>query len=262
MAWIKSAWLDTWRQLGSASGVFLLISGPVIALLALYFLYGRNEAVEELNPFIAGFAGLGVSVFAIFIWNLLSAPYRLEKKRADQADERIKSAELSVDDLSKRLTSVEDRRARLELTIGTFLHSGKLAEKPEIAPVCVFLYVKNVGELPTCAFLWGFDFLGKDGQITSRPHDIVDRCTFDDITVMHDNTIYEKTMNPVPGGGIVAGFIVIMTEREFLKKQSHVRVYCTQTNETRVEGDWMDLTVNLPKKSNYYLPGMGDPFRG
>ena len=60
--------------------IFLISGGAIASWLAVYFFLGGKEAVLELPFIYAGIIGAIAPLTLLFIWNLVCAPYRIERE--------------------------------------------------------------------------------------------------------------------------------------------------------------------------------------
>ncbi|MEP0325107.1 hypothetical protein [Bauldia litoralis] len=77
---IRRGFADTFGHLKTFGFAVL---GAIISLVALYFWKGRDMAIDEVPFVTVGLIGAFGSVALILIWNLVCAPYRIQKDRAD-----------------------------------------------------------------------------------------------------------------------------------------------------------------------------------
>lgn len=243
---LRRALSDTKLQMGSWSGILLLLAGPLSFLGAHYFLFGSEQMTEELNPVISGFAGLGVVVLTMLIWNFLAAPARIARDRIEGLESRVRELEV-----------LNERRAQLIIDIRFTSHGGESGL--DLYPVLAFIYVRNKGELPTSAYDWTFSIERKDGTIFEAPPDIADDITFSDLTVRHQDFIFEKRA-PIAGGAIVDGYMLLMATNAEGQKIRRFRINCFQTDGTKVSSKWSTLGGEKYDKIPLYVPGMMNPF--
>ncbi|MEL7737907.1 hypothetical protein AAG614_05970 [Citromicrobium bathyomarinum] len=214
--------------------------------------------LEEINPAISAMAGLGCAALLLFFWNLLSAPYRLERDRADAADERISASENAVTGLTERLVILEERKGRLRITPGQIIYGGEVVDHPDAAAFAVFAYLRNIGELPMASIGWGFKFRWKDGNEIIAPPTLGDNITMDHLNINHSDFLYEKSINPIPAGGIIGGYLLSMMSKTTLENLVAFKIFCEQTDERTVESDWTQIGQGTSGPA--YYPGMGNPF--
>lgn len=84
---IRKAMGDTWK--GQLKAVFSLVAGTIVALLALHLWKGTQVAVEEIPYALTGLAGAIGALVLLFLWNLIAAPYRLQRARADNFESEL-----------------------------------------------------------------------------------------------------------------------------------------------------------------------------
>jgi hypothetical protein len=96
MNYLKRAWLDTNRLLGGTATYIAIIALPVIGLAFHFLLDGYAPMSGEAHIWVFYMlAPLGAAFFLLFIWNLIAAPYRIEKERADRLERTLKSQDES-----------------------------------------------------------------------------------------------------------------------------------------------------------------------
>lgn len=80
MKYLKRAWLDTNLLLGGAATYIAIIVLPMMGLALHYYLAGFGPMSGEANIWIIYMlAPLGAAFLALFLWNLVCAPYRTER---------------------------------------------------------------------------------------------------------------------------------------------------------------------------------------
>lgn len=65
----------------------------LLTLFAIYLYTGKQEAFSEAKPLIFTIIGASAGVVLFFLWNLMAAPYRIQKDRAENAEVRIAEME-------------------------------------------------------------------------------------------------------------------------------------------------------------------------
>jgi hypothetical protein len=85
MRYRQKAWQDTKESLGGAPTVISLVVFPLIGM-ALHLLLEGPEAMssEAYVWAVYALAPLGLAFVLLFLWNLVCAPYRTERERADE----------------------------------------------------------------------------------------------------------------------------------------------------------------------------------
>lgn len=94
MLFLKKAWRDTFRLLGG-SGLFFAVFAIAPVGFALHTLvHGWQAMMPEMQVWlIYGAAATGVVFSALFIMNLLCAPYRLERDAHNEAKAKLRAYE-------------------------------------------------------------------------------------------------------------------------------------------------------------------------
>lgn len=262
MDWIARAWADTLSQLGRKSGIYLIVASPLLGLLANYILFGWADTVNELNAFIAAFAGFSLTALLLFAWNFLATPYRMERDRANGSASRILETEKTLLLLGEKVAKLEDRRARLDIEFKGMMFGGKLPEEPTIAPFSVFAYLKNIGELSSVATDWHLRFEKEDGTIFEIMPTLMHEVRMNGVILRPQDFLYEKTLQPIPGGGLVAGYVFTKMDRALQESSARVQLRCRQIDGRFVESEWHPIEGNEPTGAlPMYQPGMGDPFK-
>lgn len=91
---VRRAWEDTWPFFGSPKS--LLVGGPlafVAGTLVHVFKNGSTAAMDEVSIWLSyGLAGLLAAAAAVFLYNLVLAPYRIQRDRAEAAEAKLSHA--------------------------------------------------------------------------------------------------------------------------------------------------------------------------
>lgn len=73
----KRAWKDTLH--GQIVALFIFMAGGGLSLVFLYIWSGREVALGEIAYVLAAFFGAIGALALLFLWNLVCAPYRMER---------------------------------------------------------------------------------------------------------------------------------------------------------------------------------------
>lgn len=214
---ISRAVADTRDQLGRWSGIFLVAAGPLLGLLAHSYLFGREDMMGEVNPIISALAGLCLAVLLLFFWNLLAAPYRIERDRADSADKL--NAEL--------LDRIKDYgKPDLRLEVHQTIRSVDYKADPSKGFFGALVTVSNIGGMPSIADNWCLEITGDDGSSHTGELFHVESVTLGEsnpITYKRADFISSKTAQAIAQGQKVSGLFFAFVPREVLDaKQSYM----------------------------------------
>lgn len=111
MNYLKHALQDTWKGQGKA--LFVLIVGGLIGLAYLWWDQGREEAVAEVPYWEAAVFGSLGSLVLLFCWNLVCAPYRIEKEARLRAEGEAEKLRAMVPSAPAPRTLSDDQKASL-----------------------------------------------------------------------------------------------------------------------------------------------------
>ncbi|THV13716.1 hypothetical protein [Rhizobium rhizophilum] len=125
MIFIRRAFSDTVSHIWA---LILAAFTGCASLVALFLWKGQQSAVEEMPGVVVGLIGTVCGVLLIFAWNVIAAPYRIQKDRADALAEECGALEKELSSLLasgqvptavlKSLSEIQERRDELDSRLG------------------------------------------------------------------------------------------------------------------------------------------------
>jgi len=203
---------DTLRQAGHVSGFVWLAGVPSVALVAHYLLFGRQEMIEEVPPYVSLLAGLGVAVVGLFVVNLIAAPYRTQRERGDKAGEAIRRLEATQRTLADEVARLSGHRPELAVRVDQ-VGFGVTTDGRGITYIQVS--IRNCGTMASVADEFEAQLRTSLGEVWKLPlYTVKDmKIPGTSLRLRHEDAIYERAISPIPPGGKVSGHLVSFTER-------------------------------------------------
>ena len=125
---IKRAFYDTLKS--QLTAVAMLLCGAILGLLYLRVFEGEKVARDEIPYIEAGIFGAVSALILLFIWNLICAPYRIERDAHNETKEKLLKAssghqKLSLQDFISSRDAFTVKEAACIL-VGQPITSGEL----------------------------------------------------------------------------------------------------------------------------------------
>lgn len=139
---LKRAFRDTISHLKT---LLTAIFAGIVSLIALYYWKGDRMAYEEIAFVVVGVIGAACGVLVIFLWNLLAAPYRIEKERADAAEARVAELKSGTELPNTVLQSLSDKQEENEQLKQTLIDLSSIFEQYQRLLNATFLFSEFKG---------------------------------------------------------------------------------------------------------------------
>ena len=104
---IKRAWKDTLR--GQVVALFIVVAGGCLSLVYLYLQQGRDVALDEVAYVQAAIFGAVGALALLFLWNLMCAPYRIQRDGRLAAEAKVAELQAAAPKPQKRHLSIEQQ---------------------------------------------------------------------------------------------------------------------------------------------------------
>lgn len=101
----------------------------VASLVALYYWKGHDMTIAEIPYVVVGLIGALSGVAFLFIWNLLAAPCKIQRERADNAESRLAELESETALPNAVLRSLESTQTETEYLKQSMITLSKLFEQ-------------------------------------------------------------------------------------------------------------------------------------
>lgn len=113
MQCITRAWTDTFRLLGGWGLVFAVLAIPIVGFGLHAYLQGPEAMTPEFQIWlIYGLASTGLVFTVIYVWNLVLAPYRIERDAHAETKSKLAKIEAQIPkQAASRKLSAENRLA-------------------------------------------------------------------------------------------------------------------------------------------------------
>lgn len=203
---------------------------------------------------IAALAGFGATALVMFIYNLASAPFRIERDKVLELAPRLAVAEQEIAELKER--------PRFQLAIDSFISSGVPQPTSPKYMMVVIVQISNIGRVRSALHSWHIAIKTADDQIIplERWHhpDLKIQTTQGQVmTFLEADAIYNKTAKPVEEGEIVRGYLAAGSDDERAKQLmdgDKIDIVCYDV----FQGQWItEMTLGAQKGEGLlYFPGM------
>ena len=223
----RRAATDTWKQIGSFSGVFLLLAGPVLGLAVQFYYQGSLDVIGDVGPVVAGLAGLGVAVILMLLWNFAAAPYRLVCERAENA-EKLNSQ------LAEKLAPRPDFAIKMhQAGTSTHIYPGE-KRLQDTGAFLLYLEVANTGNRKSALKDWRVFTVNKDTgeRIKLHPFRLYDNqsVTFGletgDVEVTNRTFITTRSLSAIADGDFIDGYVLALCDPGIISSAKAVGVLC------------------------------------
>jgi hypothetical protein len=221
----------TRRLLGLESVAAIVIRALItIAIVAALMLWGSDDAANDEMIFRSVAAGL-VILLAPFVYagnfvRFLPAPARASHEKLTA--------------LEGHLAALKSQKANLVIELQQAAYGGYSNDTAD-SVFAVFLAVLNKGSLASAAIKWGLR-MSIGGDVYVFPPHYANYVTFatehGDLTWKRKDSILEKTLNPIPVGGMATGYFFALIPMELglkIAPNDTFTLFCEQVDGTPIE---------------------------
>lgn len=215
MVSIKSVVARAVRDTVSFWGGWQKVVVAVILILTgftLHYLYASKVAPvkdEALLFVLYTLAPVGLFTTILFLWNVVAAPFRIEKERRISAEK-----ELSL------VCAKNEPRAIFAIRVVQDVWGGLTPTGERV--VLLALKISNMGQRASALTDWCVKIIKDDGKEYLGAVTVMQNATFQGVsgtrlTIVPEDMIYTKTQRPISSGQIVDGYILSLFPPEVLQ---------------------------------------------
>lgn len=113
-------------------------------LVVLYYWQGTNMALSEAPFYVVGLTGALIGVAILFLWNLAAAPYRIQRERADEAEQKLADLQSSTPLPNAVLRSLSDHQSASETNERRMIFLAHLFEQYKRLLKSTFLWAEHL----------------------------------------------------------------------------------------------------------------------
>lgn len=214
---LSDAFARTRTQLGGWRSLFLLGGTGLVSLLVHGAVWGIREMIAEWQPYVSAVIGWFAAATVLFLYNVASAPYRLEKAHGDRLANRNSELRDQLDEERRahaetraEVQVLKDDRPDLALDIVNVRGSDLTGE----VRILMILQICNRGSRPSGTTGWkmemvvpGFEKFEVPLGFAQGDFDIVspDGTGF---TLDGEQMMPRKAAKPIAAGQIIQGVVI------------------------------------------------------
>jgi hypothetical protein len=243
------------------SGIIFLVVGLLGGVALHGLIFGRGAMVAEWPTVVSALAAYGALCILFLLFNLVAAPYRIERDMRLSLEEESAVKSLTIERLDGELREAREEAPDIRLNILQLIYGGETDHFPDKIMVGASVRVSNRGREPSALDGWSLLLITKDGEgVPLELTHLGGRTTLSllngqMLSFDEGELIYLKGRQPIGSGAMVAGFLIgfLPASLRSLFDGATLELSCVDVRDRRII-DSKPLRNEGPSEEMMYIP--------